>query len=67
MYWHNVLTAVIINGNSRYGIVGVYIILADNTTLIHIITALGRSPHRKVILGGELNLNLNSVGLDRDM
>ena len=64
----NVMSAMIVSGNSRYGIVGAYIPPTDTTTSIHIAAALGRfSRRRKVILVGDLNLNLNSIESARDM
>ena len=63
----NVMSAVIVSGNSRYGVVGAYIPPADSTTLAHIASALARFPSRKVILVGDLNLNLDSTETDRDM
>ena len=57
----NVISAVIASGNSRFGIVGAYIPPADTTTSTHITTALARfPPRRKVILVGDLNLDLDS-------
>ena len=66
MHGPNVISAVIVSGNSRYGIVGAYIPPADTTTLIHITTALGRFPNRKVILVGDLNLDLGFIEMERD-
>ena len=34
---------------------------------MHITTALARFPHRKVILVGDLNLDLDSLETERDM
>ena len=71
LHGSNVISAVIVSWNSQYGIVGAYIPPADTTTSIHITTALGRFPNQKVILMGDLNLdldlNLNSIEKDRDM
>ena len=61
------MSAVIVSGNSRYGVVGAYIPPADSTTTAHIASALARFPRRKVILVGDLNLNLDSLETDRDM
>ena len=63
----NVMSAVIVSGNSRYGVVGAYIPPADSTTTAHIASALARFPSRKVILVGDLNLNLDSLETDRDV
>jgi len=63
----NVIFAMIISGNSRYGIVGAYVPPSDITTLVHIAAALGRFHSRKVILVGDLNLDLDSIETDRDM
>ena len=37
----NVISAMVVSGNSRYGIVGAYIPPNDTTTTIHIAAALG--------------------------
>ena len=58
---------MIVNGNLRYRIVSAYIPLADTTTLMHITTALSRFPNWKVILVGDLNLDLDSILADRNM
>ena len=63
----NVISAVIVSGNSRFGIVGAYIPPADTTTSMHVTTALARFPRRKVILVGDLNLDLGSIETERDM
>ena len=63
----NAISAVIVSGNLRYRIVGTYVPLADTTTLVHIAAALGYFPQRKVILLGDLDLDLNSIETDRDM
>ena len=70
MHGPNVISAVIVSRNSRFGIVGAYIPPADTTTSMHITTALVRFPNnRKVILVGDLNLNLDldSIETERDM
>ena len=61
------MSAVIVSGNSRYGIVGAYIPPSDSTTLAHIASALARFPSRKVILVGDLNLGLDSLKTTRDV
>ena len=53
----NVMSAVIVSGNSRYGVVGAYVPPADSTTTVHIAAALARFPSWKVILVGDLNLD----------
>ena len=58
---------MIVSGNSRYGIVDVYVLPSDTTTSIHIAAVLDRFPNRKVILVGDLNLDLDSIETDRDM
>ena len=58
---------MIVSGNLRYGVVGAYVPPANTTTLVHIAAALARFPSRKVILVGDLNLNLGSIETDRDM
>ena len=58
---------MVVSGNSRYGIIGVYILPNDTTTLIHIAAALGRFSNQKVILVGDLNLDLDSIESDWDM
>ena len=58
---------MIVSGNLQFGIVGAYIPPADTTILMHITTALARFPRRKVILVGDLNLDLNSCESTRDM
>ena len=63
----NVISAVIVSGNSRFGIVGAYIPPADTTTLMHITTALARFPNQKVVIVGDLNLDLGSIETERDM
>ena len=63
----NVISAVIVSGNSRYEVVGAYVPPTDSTTLVHIAAALVRFPSQKVILVGDLNLNLDSLETDRDM
>ena len=60
------MSAVIVSGNSRYGVVGAYVPPADSTTSVHIAAALGRFPSRKVILVGDLNLDLDALVLERD-
>ena len=60
-------TTTIVSGNSRYGVVGAYIPPADSTTTAHVASALARFPRRKVLLVGDLNLNLDSLETDRDM
>ena len=68
LYGPNVISAVIVSGNSRFGIVGAYVPPADTTTSMHIATALARFPtNRKVILVEDLNLDLNSIETERDM
>ena len=67
MHRPNVVSAVIVSGNLRFEIVGAYIPPADTTTLMHITTALARFPHWKVILVGDLNLDLGSIESERDM
>ena len=62
----NVISAVIVSGNSQYGIVVEYIPPAHTTTLMHITAALSRFPHPKMILVGDLNLDLDSIKTDRD-
>ena len=62
----NVMSAVIVSGNSRYGVVGAYVPPADSTTSVHIAAALGRFPSRKVILVGDLNLDLDALVSERD-
>ena len=62
------MSAMIVSGNSRYGIVGVYVPPNDTTTSIHITAVLGRfSGQRNIILVGDLNLNLDSIETDQDM
>ena len=61
------MSAMIVSGNSRYGIVGAYVLPTDTTTLIHIAAALDRFSHQKVILVGDLNLNLDSIESDQDV
>ena len=63
----NVISATVVSGNSRYGIVGAYVPPNDTTTSIHIAAALGRFSNRKVILVEDLNLDLDSVESARDM
>ena len=63
----NVMSAVIVSGNLRYGVVGVYVPPSTTTTLVHIAAALGRFPNRKVIFLEDLNLDLDSLVTDRDM
>ena len=58
---------MIVSGNLRYGIVGAYLQPTDTTTSVHIAAALARFPSRKVILVGDLNLELDSLETDRDM
>ena len=58
---------MIVSRNSRYGIVGAYVPPSDTTTLVHIATALARFPSWKVILVGDLNLDLDSIETDRDI
>ena len=58
---------MIVSRNSRFGIVGEYVPPADTTTSMHITTALARFPRRKVILVGDLNLDLESIETERDM
>ena len=58
---------MMVSGNLQYGIVGVYAPLSDTTTLVHIAAALGHFPDRKVILVGDLNLDLDSIETDRDV
>ena len=58
---------MIVSGNSRYGVISAYVPPADTTTLVHITVALARFPSRKVILVGDLNLNLDSIERDRDV
>ena len=69
MHGPNVISAVIVSGNLRYGVVGAYVPPADTTTSTHIAAALARFPSRKVILVGDLNLDLdlNSIEMDRDV
>ena len=57
---------MIVSGNSRYGVVGAYVPPADSTTSVHIAAALARFPSRKVILVGDLNLDLDSLESERD-
>ena len=57
---------MIVSRNSQFGIVVAYIPSADTTTLINIITALGRFPNRNVIIVGNLNLDLGSIELGRE-
>ena len=63
----NVISAVIVGGNCRYWIVGAYVSPSDNTTSVHIAAALGRFPNRKVILVGDLNLDLDFLETVRDI
>ena len=63
----NVISAVIVSGNSQYRVVGAYIPPKDTTTSVHIAAALARFPSQKVILVRDLNLNLDSLETDRDM
>ena len=64
----NVISVMVVSCNSRYGIVGAYVPPNDTTTSIYIAAALGRfSRRRKVILVGNLNLNLDSIESTRDM
>ena len=59
---------MVVSKNSRYGIVGAYVPPNDTTTLIQIAAALDRfSRRRKVVLVGDLNLNLDSVESDWNM
>ena len=68
MHGPNVISSVIVSGNSRFGIIGAYIPPADTTTSMHITTALARFPKtRKAILVGDLNLGLGSIETERDM
>ena len=61
------MSAMIVSGNSRFGIVGAYVPPSDTTTSVHIAAALSRFPSRKVILVGDLNLDLDSIETDRDV
>ena len=64
----NVISAEIVTGNKRYSIVGAYVPPKDTTTLVHITAALDRFPQRrKVILVGDLNIDLDSPESERDM
>ena len=67
MHGPNVISAVLASVNLQYRIVGAYIPPYDTITSIHITAALGRFPHRKVILVGDLNLDLDSLETDRDV
>ena len=67
MHGPNVILVVIVSGNLWYGVVGAYVPPTDTTTSVHIATALARFPSRKVILVGDLNLDLDSLETDRDM
>ena len=62
----NVILAVIVSGNLQFGIVGAYIPPVNTTTSMHITTALARFPRRKVILVGDLNLDLDYCKSERD-
>ena len=63
----NVISADIVSGNLRFGIICTYIPPTDTTTLMNITTALGFFPHQKVILVRDLNLDLDSIEMERDM
>jgi len=65
----NVISAEIVSGNKRYGIVGAYIPPKDSTTSVHVTAALDRfaSRRRQVILVGDLNINLDSPESERDV
>ena len=65
----NVISAMVVSGNSRYGVVGTYYVSPnDATTSIHIAAPLDRfCRQRKVKLVGDLNLNLDSNELARDL
>ena len=67
LYGPIVIPVVIVSGNSRYGVVGAYVPPVDTTTLVHIAAALARFPSRKVILVGDLNLDLDSIETERDV
>ena len=67
MHGFNVISAVIVSGNSQYEIVGAYVPPSDTTILVHIAAALGRFPNQKVILVGGLNLDLNSIETESDI
>ena len=61
----NLIVSNINDNNNNTG--SAYIPLVDTTTLIHITTVLARFPRRKVILVGDLNLDLDSCESARDM
>ena len=63
----DVISAVIVSGNLRYGVVGAYVPPTDSTTSVYIVAALACFPSQKVILVGDLNLNLDSLETERDM
>ena len=64
----NVISAEIVSGNKRYGIVGAYVPPKDSTTSVHISAALDRFPRRRdLILVGDLNIDLDSPESERDM
>ena len=69
MHGPNVISAEIVSGNKRYGIVGAYIPPKDSTTSVHVTAALDRfaSRRRQVILVGDLNINLDSPESERDV
>ena len=64
----NVIFAMLVSGNKKFGIVDAYVPPTNTTTTVYIAAALGRfSRQRKVILVGDLNLNLDYVESESDM